>query len=41
VVAMIGAAGFAGDGRMQLEPWLWLRAAGGKVIGIELDLASL
>jgi hypothetical protein len=38
VAAMIGANGFAGDGRMQLEPWLWLRVSAGKVIGFELEL---
>ena len=41
VAAMIGAPGFAGDGRMQLEPWLWLRVADGKVIGLEVDLSRI
>ncbi len=38
IAALIGAPAFAGDGRMQLEPWLWLRVAGGSVIGLELEL---
>jgi hypothetical protein len=41
VAAMIGAPGFTGDGRMQLEPWLWLRVAGGKVIGVEVELGKI
>ena len=41
VTAMIGASNFAGDGRMQLEPWLWLRIAGGKVIGLEVELDKI
>jgi hypothetical protein len=41
VAAMIGATGFAGDGRMQLEPWLWLRVAEGKVIGLEIELSKI
>ncbi len=41
VAAMIGANGFAGDGRMQLEPWLFLRVAEGKVIGVELELSKI
>jgi len=41
VTDMIGASGFAGDGHMQLEPWLWLRVAGGKVIGLELELDKI
>ena len=40
VAAMIGAQGFTGDGRMQLEPWLFLRVAEGKVIGVELELSK-
>ena len=41
VASMIGAAEFAGVGRMQLEPWLWVRAADGKVIGIEIELSKI
>ena len=41
VAAMIGAPGFTGDGRMQLEPWLWLRVAAGKVIGLEIELEKI
>jgi hypothetical protein len=41
VAAIIGAQGFAGDGRMQLEPWLWLRVAEGKVIGLEIELDKI
>lgn len=41
VTAMIGASNFSGDGRMQLEPWLWLRVADGKVIGLEIELNKI
>jgi len=41
VAAMIGTPGFAGDGRMELEPWLWLRVAQGKVIGVEIELDEI
>ena len=41
VAALIGAPPFAGDGRMQLEPWLWLRVAGGSVIGLEIELERI
>ncbi|MEO8097656.1 MAG: hypothetical protein ABI811_08135 [Acidobacteriota bacterium] len=38
VAAMLDAASIEGDGKMQMESWLWLRVAGGKVIGLEVDL---
>ena len=41
VTDMIGASGFSGDGHIQLEPWLWLRVAGGKVIGLEVELDKI
>jgi hypothetical protein len=41
VAAMIGAQEFAGDGRMQLEPWLFLRVVEGKVIGVEVELGRI
>lgn len=41
VAGIIGAPGFTGNGRMQLEPWLWLRVAGGKVIGLEVELSRI
>lgn len=41
VAALVGVPAFAGDGRMQLEPWLWLRVAGGSVIGLELELGKI
>jgi hypothetical protein len=41
VTSMIGATTFVGTGRMQLEPWLWLRVADGKVIGLELELNKI
>jgi hypothetical protein len=41
IASLIGAPAFAGDGRMQLEPWLWLRVAGGSVIGLELELGKV
>jgi hypothetical protein len=41
VASLIGGAAFNGDGRMQMEPWLWLRVSGGKVIGLELQLDQI
>jgi hypothetical protein len=38
---MLGVSAFEGDGRLQMEPWLWLRAVNGKVIGVELDPKGL
>ncbi len=41
VAPLLGGAAFNGDGRMQMEPWLWLRVSGGKVIGLELQLDQI
>lgn len=41
VAPLVGAPAFAGDGRMQMEPWLWLRVAGGSVIGLEIELGKI
>lgn len=38
VAPLLGGATLAGDGRVQMEPWLWLRVIGGKVVGLEFQL---
>jgi hypothetical protein len=38
VAPLLGGSAFNGEGRMQMEPGLWLRVSGGKVIGLELQL---
>jgi hypothetical protein len=41
VASLLGGSAFSGDGRMQMEPWLWLRVSSGKVIGLELQLDQI
>lgn len=41
IAALIGAAEVPADGRLQLEPWLFVRTAGNKAVGLELALDRL
>lgn len=41
IAPLVGGQAFAGDGHMQVEPWLWLRVIDGKVVGVELQLDQI
>ena len=41
IAPLVGGVPFEGDGNMQMEPWLFLRVIGGKVVGLEVDLGRI